>query len=234
MHYPRNDEANRRATCNLPEGVAWHEGISCERLRQCLQARLSEPLPGPMVGSKYEPFPTLGRHYGAAPENARRAAVLILLYPHAGRWWIPLTVRSATLPDHPGQISLPGGAIEQEESPETAAEREYREELGEFAKAVHVGRLSPIYVDASNFRVFPCVAVTDERPALIPNPAEVAEVLEVPVGHLIDERSLSYHRRKYKGREYRAPHFQWHDHRIWGATCMILGELVSVLRDMQP
>ncbi|GAB6166636.1 hypothetical protein JCM19992_26360 [Thermostilla marina] len=231
MHYPRNDESDLQAASDRT--VGWCEDVSADTLRHLLRTRLSGPLPGPMVGSKYEPFPTLGRHYGAAPQGARAAAVLILLYPHAGRWWLPLTVRSASLPDHPGQISLPGGAMESEESPETAAGREFCEELGPLTRAVHVGRLSPIYVDASNFRVFPCVAVADTRPALIPNPSEVAEVLEVPVGHLVDEKCLSCHRRTYHGREYRAPHFQWQNHRIWGATCMILGEMITVLRDLQ-
>ena len=79
-------------------------------LPELLAARLSQPLPGPMVGSRFEPRPRLGRHYGCSPPDARPAAVLLLLYPHQERWHVPLTLRPEHLPAHAGQVSLPGGA----------------------------------------------------------------------------------------------------------------------------
>lgn len=182
-----------------------------------------------MVGSRFESRPRFGRHYDQFPPDARRAAVLVLLYRADGRWHIPLTLRPAHLPDHPGQIGLPGGAIEPGEDSRAAALREFHEELGAAGLGIEIlGRLSPIYVHASNFRVEPWVGITADRPDWSPNPIEVQQLLEVPLEHLLEPQNLGCHRREYQGQEYTAPHFAWQSHRIWGATCMILGELVTL------
>ncbi len=203
------------------------------RLPELLAARLAGSLPGPMVGSRFEPTPRHGRGYDDPPPDARQAAVLVLLYPHAGRWHVPLTLRPAHLPDHPGQISLPGGAVGPGETGREAALREFYEELGAAGHAFRLlGALSPIYVRASNFRVEPHVAAAAERPPMTPNPAEVQELLEVPLAHLLDPATLGCHQREHEGRPYTAPHFRWQERRIWGATCMILGELVTVVESL--
>jgi len=204
-----------------------------DRLPELLARRLAEPLAGPAVGTRFEPAPRLGRPYDAFPPDARQAAVLLLLYPHEGRWHVPLTLRHSGLADHAGQVSLPGGAVEPGESSGRAAVREFREELGAAESDVELsGRLSPIYVHASNFRVEPWVGVARKRPRLVPNPLEVAELLEVPLAELVDPRNLASHQRHLEGRPYTAPHIQWRSHRIWGATCLILGQLVLLLEEM--
>jgi 8-oxo-dGTP pyrophosphatase MutT (NUDIX family) len=204
------------------------------RLPQWLSARLARALPGLMVGSRFEPTPRRGRHYDQCPADARQAAVLLLLYPHRGTWHVPLTIRPADLPDHPGQISLPGGALAPGETAAAAAVREFHEELGAEGAAIElVGRLSPIYIHASNFRVEPWVGTSPARPAMTPNPAEVAELLEVPLAHLAEAANFACHpRTDAQGNRFTAPHFAWQSHRIWGATCMILGELVTILEEL--
>src|SRR5215469_9732983 len=98
---------------------------------QALADRLAAPpLPGRAVQRQLEPGLCYGRHFGPPTYRAREAAVVALLYPHAGEWRLPLTVRPATLPAHAGQISLPGGAIEPGETTAQAALRELDEELG--------------------------------------------------------------------------------------------------------
>jgi 8-oxo-dGTP pyrophosphatase MutT (NUDIX family) len=160
--------------------------------------------------------------------------VLILLYPHQQRWHLPFTLRPSHLPDHAGQISLPGGAIERGESSAAAAVREFHEELGAAGLEVRtLGRLSSIYVQVSNFRVDPWVAVAGQRPLWTPNPVEVEQLLEIPLEHLLDPANLGYHERRKDGVSCRAPHFLWQGHRIWGATCAILGELVTVLDELR-
>lgn len=202
-------------------------------LPELLALRLTRPLTGPVVGSRFEPTPRYDRQYDCPPPDARQAAVLILLYPHEQRWHLPLTLRPAHLPDHAGQISLPGGAIEPGEAGHDAAVREFHEELGADGHAIELlGRLSCLYVHASHFRIEPWVGVTWQRPAMTPNPAEVAALLEVPLDHLLDPTNLSCHTRTYRGQSYTAPHFAWQEHSIWGATCMILGELVTVLEEL--
>ncbi len=204
------------------------------RLPELLATRLAEPLPGPMVGSRFEPRPRLGRRYDVAPPHAKAAAVLLLLYGHEGRWRLPLTLRPAHLPDHAGQVSLPGGAIEPGETGRQAALREFHEELGAVEQQIELlGRLSSVYVQASNFCIEPWVGASGRRPQLVPHPAEVDTVFEVPVDHLLDPANFGCHQRRYKGHLYSAPHFVWQSHRIWGATCMILGEFVTLLEELR-
>lgn len=204
-------------------------------LPQWLARRLSEPLPGPMVGTRFEPAPSGGKHYHLIPAGARQAAVLILLYPHEDRWHLPLTLRPSHLPDHAGQISLPGGAIEPGETGAQAALREFHEELGAPEAEIRLlGNLSPIYVHASNFRVEPWLGVCDHRPAMAANPEEVAQLFEVPLDHLLDPSHFGCHPRHVGDLTYLAPHFLWGEHRIWGATCMILGEFVTILEQLPP
>jgi 8-oxo-dGTP pyrophosphatase MutT (NUDIX family) len=203
------------------------------QLPQMLASRLAGPLPGPMVGTRFEPHPHHGRHYDRIPADARLSAVLALIYPHRQQWYLPLTERPAHLPDHPGQICLPGGAMEPGESSAEAAVREFCEEVGGRDVPIELaGRLSPIYVAASNFRIDPWVGFAPRRPAWSPSVEEVQCLLEVPLAHLVDPANFGSHLRQLQGQTYTAPHFLWQSHRIWGATCMILGELVTLLEGL--
>jgi len=202
---------------------------------QRLAERLLKPLPGPMVGTRFEPSPRPWRRYDAAPPDARPAAVLILLYPHQGQWRLPLLLRPEGSDVHGGQVCLPGGAVEPGESESEAALREFHEELGDDGQPIQLlGALSPIYVEASRYRVAPWVGFMSQRPDFAPNPDEVAELIEMPVEHLFDPAHFGHHRREYQGRSYTAPHFCCQSHRIWGATCLILGELATVLEGLIP
>jgi len=201
-----------------------------ERLPELLKRRLAEPLPGAAVDALFGVRPMRLHHYDPPPPDARRAAVLILFYPHEGAWHLPLTLRPAHLEDHAGQVSFPGGAIEPDETAREAAIREFHEELGAERHAIEpLGTLSPIYVQASHFRITPWVAVAGTRPDFQPNPAEVEQLIEAPLSHLLDPANHRSHRREHAGETFSAPHFHWQSHQIWGATCLMLGELVMVL-----
>jgi 8-oxo-dGTP pyrophosphatase MutT (NUDIX family) len=203
-------------------------------LPDLLARRLAEPLPGLDTSSRFESRPHLGGHSAEAPPGARHAAVLLLLYPWNDRWYVPLTLRPAHLPDHAHQVCLPGGAVEPGEASDRAAVREFHEELGAEGSEVRMlGRLSPIYVRASNFRVDPWVACTDRRPAWAPNMHEVEQLLEVPLDHLLDPTNLGCRERHYDGQAYTAPHFTWEAEQIWGATCRMLGEFVTLLETLR-
>lgn len=202
-------------------------------LPDLLARRLGEPLPGPKRVARFEPQPGRGRRHDVVPADARQAAVLLLLYPYRERWHIPLTLRPGHLPDHANQVSLPGGALEPGEASDRAALREFHEELGaEGLKIRLLGRLTPIYVSASNFRVEPWVGVAGERPQWNPSVREVEQLLEVPLEYLLDPANLGGHERLREGLSYMAPHFLWESCRIWGATCRILGELITVLEEL--
>jgi 8-oxo-dGTP pyrophosphatase MutT (NUDIX family) len=202
-------------------------------LPEMLAVRLQQPLPGPDARVRFSPELSYGRHFGPAPEDARRAAVVCLLYPHRDEWYLPLMVRPTSMFAHGGQISLPGGAIEPDESSQQAAFRELQEELGVGGEGIELlGKLSPLYVYVSDFLVTPWVAALRQRPDLQPNPHEVAEVLEIPLAHLLDSKNYGQHRRQQRGLSMTAPHIQWGRHRIWGATSMILGELLAVISEV--
>jgi 8-oxo-dGTP pyrophosphatase MutT (NUDIX family) len=120
--------------------------------------------------------------------------------------------------------------IEPGETSEEAALRELEEELGvPRMAALLLGQLTPIYVFGTNFLVTPWVAAIRKDVALQPNAAEVAAVLEVPLVHLADPINRGEHLQTRGTVSLRAPHFDWAGHQIWGATSMILAELVAVL-----
>jgi 8-oxo-dGTP pyrophosphatase MutT (NUDIX family) len=202
-------------------------------LPQQLAARLQRPLPGWSAQAGYQPELSFGRHRGPAPAGARPAAVLIALYPREQAWHVPLMLRPLHMPDHGGQVSIPGGLIETGENSRQAALREYQEELGAPAASLQVlGQLSPLYLFASNYLMLPWVAATTTMPQWHPSEREVERLLEVPLSHLLDPNSTSHVERRQRGLAFRAPCFIWESERIWGATSMILAELVSLLREL--
>jgi 8-oxo-dGTP pyrophosphatase MutT (NUDIX family) len=146
---------------------------------------------------------------------------------------LPLIVRSETLEHHAGQIGLPGGLIEPGESSWEAAARELEEELGVAAAGVTpLGELTPLYIYASQHYVVPWVATMEQRPAFVASAHEVAELLEVPLAHLLDSANRGGHERNYRGARLRVPHISWGGHQIWGATAMILAELLAVIEQL--
>ena len=204
-----------------------------DQLPERLRERLRRELPGRMAHREFSPPLAYGRHFGPPAADARCAAVLVLLYPHGDRWRLPLTLRPDHMVDHAGQISLPGGAMESGESPEVCAAREYEEELGTDARGLTLlGRLTPLYIFGSNFCVTPCVAMIERRPDFDPNPAEVAELLELDVDALADPRSRAIEPMRRRGVDYPCPCLRCAEHRIWGATSMMLGEFSRVLQDV--
>ena len=200
-----------------------------------LAERLKDALPGLGSCAEFAPQLCYGRHAGPPACDTKRAAVLILLYPDEDVWRLPLTLRPTTMPSHAGQVSFPGGEIEKHESIEEAALREYREELGEPGRRTEfLGRLSDSYVFASNYLVTPCVAWTAERPAFVPNAAEVARLLEPSLVDLLDSTRYGNHLIHRRGVTFRAPHIRYNDECIWGATVMMIAEFLQVVRDCNP
>ncbi len=156
----------------------------------------------------------------------RQAAVLLLLYPDpaTGAETIVFTRRPETLSRHAGQISLPGGSIDPADAgPPAAALREAEEELGIPSAAVTViGTLAPVHTVVSNYLITPVVGRAAARPAFRPNPAEVAEVIEVPVAGLRDPTIYRSEQRDTPFGRLDVHFYQYGPYNIWGATARIL------------
>jgi 8-oxo-dGTP pyrophosphatase MutT (NUDIX family) len=199
------------------------------RFRQRLSHAISLGPISTSLRAQYAPELSYGRHFGPPLVAMRRGAVLVLLHPTATDWTVTLTVRTSHLSAHAGQVSFPGGRIELGESPKAAALREYDEELGALGACEVVGCLPDVSVYASNFLVTPVVAVTTDKPLYQPNPSEVADVIEVTLSHLADRAQRGRHEIVRGPLRFQTPHLPVAGRKVWGATWIILGELLERL-----
>lgn len=167
----------------------------------------------------------------------RRGGVLVLLYPddQGGELTVVLTRRTDNMANHRGQISFPGGSVDPADaSTAHTALREACEEIGVCASDVRLlGELTPLYIPPSNFRIYPHVAYVARRPLFNPQPTEVAELLEAPLRHFMDDRAVGEEQRIVMGQPMRIPYFLVHGHKVWGATAMVLAELAAVAATAQ-
>jgi 8-oxo-dGTP pyrophosphatase MutT (NUDIX family) len=202
---------------------------------QMVRAALQRPLLGRAAQLEMAVRPRPGDRPDLPNPCPREAAVLMLLYPRQGELVLPLTQRTDTVEMHRGQVSLPGGAREpQDRDFAQTALRETCEELGIPEGAVQLlGALSPLYIPPSQFCVYPYVGYVSTPPLLHPDPAEVAAVIEVPLRNLLepDTRQVEVHWRNRQ--RFEVPIYRVAEQRVWGATAMMLAELVALLRAVQ-
>ncbi len=205
-----------------------------DRLIEDIRARLSGPLPG--LESQMR-MATMRRiiHDGQVkiPPDARMAGVLVLFYPWDGEIFIPFIKRNEYPGVHSGQVSFPGGAQEEGDSDLYAtALRETEEEIGVSRQMVHViGQMTNLYIPPSNFNVTPVVGFVENRPRFTPDPGEVERIIEIPVSTLlrhdtITEKQITI----FPDIRLRVPCFFYNEEVIWGATAMMLSELIEVIR----
>jgi 8-oxo-dGTP pyrophosphatase MutT (NUDIX family) len=205
--------------------------LSFDDLVAHLLRRVRDPLPGPETQRRFAPLPLIdGWSPEQAPETARRAAGLLLLFPGTAGPAIALTARSASLPTHAGQISLPGGAIEPGESVEAAALREAEEEIGITPDAVRIlARLSPLWIPISNYVLTPVVGLAADAPAFRLHEREVDALIEMPVATLLDHAAIRWTHRLRGTTRIDYPYFDIGGRAVWGATAMVLSEFACLL-----
>ena len=161
-----------------------------------------------------------------ARSQSREAAVLVPVVDRGEAATIILTTRTRSLRKHSGQVAFPGGAVDDTDaSAEAAAMREAFEEIALQPSHVEpIGRL-PRYLTTTGFRITPVVAIVSPGFDLLPNPAEVEDVFEVPLGFLMDAANHRQESREFEGlvRHYYTMPFG--ERFIWGVTAGILRTL---------
>jgi 8-oxo-dGTP pyrophosphatase MutT (NUDIX family) len=166
--------------------------------------------------------------WGEFRKGARRAAVVFVLYQEAGRWKVPFVRRRSDLRDHPGQVALPGGGVEEGESAWAAAQREVAEEIG-----VPVGRLrplgagDPIYAAVTNFSVVPFVAqLPGPVESFVHDASELVGVISIPLDRLLDDSAWLESDSPWRFR-----YLTLEDATLWGLTERIVYGLAPRLRE---
>ncbi|MDX1614501.1 MAG: CoA pyrophosphatase [Candidatus Promineifilaceae bacterium] len=163
--------------------------------------------------------------------DPREGAVLVLLYERTGRPHLVLTRRRDDLNAHAGQISFPGGRREPGEALQNTAVREAQEEVGIDPRALTaLGELTCLYIPPTDYEVHPFVAWHHAPPIFRRQEAEVAEIVEVPLSHLLDPATRREEPWVLHGFEVMVPYFMVDGHKVWGATAMMLSEFLERLR----
>jgi 8-oxo-dGTP pyrophosphatase MutT (NUDIX family) len=199
-----------------------------------LRSALARPLPGLDAQLQMAPRPRVGWDPLKFPDDARAAAALLLLYPHNDTVNITLTVRGSELRNHTGQVSFPGGRVDEGETVEQAALREAYEEVGVDPRTIEVlGRLTPLHIPVSRYILHPIVAFTEIRPAFQRAEWEVARIIEAPVPVLRDGSAIKRERRtrQVNGQtiEVDVPFYDIDGEKVWGATAMVLAEFCALV-----
>lgn len=165
-------------------------------------------------------------------EDARVAAVLILLYPHDGTVWTVFMQRPDYKGIHGGQISFPGGKQEAIDTDliDTAL-REANEETGVDKEKINIiGRLTPLFIPVSNMIVTPVIGWTNEKPYYKYSTDEVAFLIDADLKTLLDPSIVKSKPFEIRGELVDIKYFDYMGNTIWGATAMILHELLIIIR----
>ena len=193
--------------------------------KQWLAQRLARPAPRDARGLS-DGFRLPGRGGDATP-----AAVLVPVVNRPDGLMLLLTQRSADLPDHPGQISFPGGRVQAGDATLAhAALRETAEEVGLAAERIEILGQLATYETVTGYVVTPVVGWVEPPFTLTADPVEVADVFEVPLDFVLDpaNQQRQFRMQGEVRRDFWA--IPWRDRYIWGATAAMLLILDRTLR----
>ncbi len=214
--------------------------MNINQLNTILKQNLQGILPGDAVRGKMAPGMRVPPNWNPDKSKARKAGVLALMYPHTMingevvEAHLALMRRTEDGYAHSGQISFPGGGVEEQDADLIAtALRETEEEFGVDASQIEiVGTLSEMYIPVSNSLVLPSVGILHARPNFVPQEKEVAEIIEVPISYLLDEKIIKQKDIETRGGfKIPAHYYDVYGHVVWGATAMMISELLAVIKE---
>jgi 8-oxo-dGTP pyrophosphatase MutT (NUDIX family) len=200
-----------------------------EKISQHLQSSL----PGDQAHAKLSPPHRLVPSEEKLKElNPKIAAVLALIYPDENQYKTVFIKRQVYRGVHSGQISFPGGKRESsDDSLKITALRETEEEIGVPKSNVYViGALSKLYIPPSNFLVHPYVGFLAKKPTFLASEKEVSEILSVELQQFNKKEVQQTTNIKVGQTEIACPCYKIDDNIIWGATAMIVSELVEITK----
>ncbi|MEM1136534.1 MAG: CoA pyrophosphatase, partial [Bacteroidota bacterium] len=203
-----------------------------EEFASFLRTELNKKLPGDQAHAQMTDNIKL-RQVQQANSTPRKAGVLILIYPHQQEFYIPFILRPIYDGAHSGQIAFPGGRTEKEDLDiKHTALRETHEEIGVIVnRNAIVGTLSDLYIPPSNSLVTPTVAVISQKPDFIPDAREVDQVLEFPLYAFQNPYNQQAVQVELpNGLKLKTPGFLIENSIIWGATAMMMNELLYIVK----
>jgi 8-oxo-dGTP pyrophosphatase MutT (NUDIX family) len=198
-----------------------------------LKTELSKGLPGTEVQWQMASSDRFVRNFPRVPgKDARIAAVLILLYPEKGSVYTVFMQRPDYDGVHGGQISFPGGKKEPEDEDVVGtAYREANEETGVNTTEIKfIGTTTPLYIPVSKMIVTPVIGWIEKKPVFNYQPEEVEFLIEADLKRLLDPSIIKIKPFKIRGELIDVKYYDYDGHTIWGATAMILNELLVLLR----
>ena len=197
-----------------------------------LKESLQSELPGVNAHSKMLPPGRRLKSNDDELSSVKMSSVLLLLFPEGEQLYICLTKRPQTMKHHPGQISFPGGKVEKDDtSAEMTALREAREEVGiDHGKIEILGKLSDLYVEVSQFSIQPFLAWADQRPDFLVDFGEVEKLILFPVSDFVANEIISEIELETVTGSLQVKYYPYDGEFIWGATAMILSELIEILK----
>jgi 8-oxo-dGTP pyrophosphatase MutT (NUDIX family) len=200
-----------------------------------LKIRLQQPLPGQTAHDVMASESRLKLKMPSPNERTRESAVLILFYPTENQIFIPLILRPQYDGVHGGQMAFPGGRAEKEdESLIRTALREAQEEIGVRVSDVKVlGELTKLFIPPSNFYVQPVVGYMTRKPDFYPDPREVDKVVEISLNEINNPKIISRKTLTVRGVEIETPFYDIKETTVWGATAMMISELLTVVDSLE-
>ncbi len=192
-----------------------------------------QPLPG-HEGIVQKMSPNRLRLKAEPNENTRKSAVLMVFYPKGEDIFLPLILRPQYDGVHGGQMAFPGGRVElKDKDIQATALREAQEEIGIKATDVKIiSNLTELFIPPSNLFCQPVMGLLPYRPDFYPDEREVANIFEVSINEILDPAIVQIRTVESRGSRFETPCFVIQDQVVWGATALMIAELVEVLKEI--
>lgn len=205
-----------------------------EFISQLSNRLTTHPLPGhDEIVRKMSP--NRMRLKGEPNETTRRSGVLILFYPKGEDIFVPLILRPQYDGVHGGQMAFPGGRAElKDKNIQQTALREAQEEIGIKASDVKIlGNLTELYIVPSNLLCQPVLGYINYKPDFYPDAREVADIMEIPLSVFTNPETVQTRMVETRGYKFETPGFIVDEQIVWGATAMMIAELIEMINQLE-